>query len=162
MLLVAPEPITVMAEVPDGPPLRFTWRRVEHRVVAAEGPERIEAEWWRALGERRREVEAPRTAVEPGDCTASDRVSGARSPHARSCADREGKRNTTIAQASAGGAPVGELLGEPVALPSVHRPRDYYRIEDVAGGRYWVFRLGLYGRGGEDGAPRWFMHGLFG
>jgi protein ImuB len=43
-----PEPITkVVAEVPDGPPGRFHWRRVEHHVVAAEGPERIAMEWWR-------------------------------------------------------------------------------------------------------------------
>lgn len=36
-----------MAEVPDGPPMRFRWRRVLHDVVAAEGPERIAMEWWR-------------------------------------------------------------------------------------------------------------------
>jgi protein ImuB len=48
-LLRRPEPITVIAEVPDGPPARFTWRRVEHRVARAEGPERIAPEWWRTL-----------------------------------------------------------------------------------------------------------------
>ena len=37
-----PEPIEAMADVPDGPPLRFRWRRALHEVVAAEGPERIE------------------------------------------------------------------------------------------------------------------------
>jgi protein ImuB len=42
-----PDPIEVMAAVPDGPPLRFRWRRVLHHVVKAEGPERIGAEWWR-------------------------------------------------------------------------------------------------------------------
>ena len=44
-----PEPITkVVAEVPDGPPARFQWRRKEpHVVVAVEGPERIAMEWWR-------------------------------------------------------------------------------------------------------------------
>jgi protein ImuB len=42
-----PEPIAVMAEVPDGPPLRFTWRRLKHEVVRAAGPERIAPEWWR-------------------------------------------------------------------------------------------------------------------
>lgn len=45
-LLPRPEPIAVMAEVPDGPPLRFTWRRVARRVVKAAGPERIAPEWW--------------------------------------------------------------------------------------------------------------------
>lgn len=46
-LLEPPDPIEVMAAVPDGPPLRFRWRRVLHHVVKAEGPERIGAEWWR-------------------------------------------------------------------------------------------------------------------
>lgn len=48
-LLARPEPIEVMAEVPDGPPVRFIWRRVERRVARAEGPERIAPEWWRML-----------------------------------------------------------------------------------------------------------------
>ena len=42
-----PEPIETIAEVPDGPPLRFTWRRMAHHVAAIEGPERISAPWWR-------------------------------------------------------------------------------------------------------------------
>lgn len=50
-MLPRPEPIRVLAGVPDGPPLRFTWRRVERRIVRAEGPERIAPEWWLALGE---------------------------------------------------------------------------------------------------------------
>ncbi len=36
-----------VAEVPDGPPVQFRWRRVLHNVAAAEGPERIAMEWWR-------------------------------------------------------------------------------------------------------------------
>ena len=32
--------------MPDGPPVRFRWRRALHEVVAAEGPERIEGVWW--------------------------------------------------------------------------------------------------------------------
>ena len=31
-----------------------------------------------------------------------------------------------------------------VASPAGPRPRDYYRIEDEDGHRYWVFRDGLY------------------
>jgi protein ImuB len=46
-LLSHAEPISVMASVPDGPPLRFTWRRMAHKVARCEGPERIEPEWWR-------------------------------------------------------------------------------------------------------------------
>ncbi len=45
-LLEKPEPIEAIAEVPDGPPLRFRWRRALHEVIAAEGPERIEGAWW--------------------------------------------------------------------------------------------------------------------
>ena len=42
-----PEPISAIAEVPDGSPARFTWRQMSHVVVHAEGPERIAMEWWR-------------------------------------------------------------------------------------------------------------------
>lgn len=43
-----PEPAEAVAEIPDGPPRRFTWRRVRHDVTRAEGPERIAPDWWRA------------------------------------------------------------------------------------------------------------------
>lgn len=95
-----PEPITVVAEVPEGPPRQFLWRRAGHRIVKAEGPERIEPAWWHSIG------------AEPG--------------------------------------------------ASAPRPRDYYRIEDDRGGRYWVFREGLYGCESCDRPPGWFVHGLFG
>jgi protein ImuB len=49
-LFVRPEPIEALAEVPDGPPLRFRWRRVLHDIAAIEGPERIAAPWWRRAG----------------------------------------------------------------------------------------------------------------
>ncbi len=39
------QPIEVMASVPDGPPIRFRWRRVARNIVRAEGPERIAANW---------------------------------------------------------------------------------------------------------------------
>ena len=84
-----PHPIDAMATVPDGPPFSFRWRRRSFRVMHAEGPERIEPEWWRS----------PLT-----------------------------------------------------------RPRDYYRIEDESGRRFWVFRAGLYE---SSETPRWFLHGLF-
>ncbi len=40
------------------------------------------------------------------------------------------------------------------------RLRDYFRIEDHEGRRYWLYREGLHedGRGGD---PRWFVHGMF-
>jgi protein ImuB len=88
-----PEPVEAIAEVPDGPPARFRWRRVLHEVAIAEGPERIAMEWWR---------------------------------------DAAGHALT----------------------------RDYFRVESREGLRAWLYREGLYDR--ETGAPRWFLHGLFG
>ncbi|MEP7030230.1 MAG: DNA polymerase Y family protein [Pseudolabrys sp.] len=100
-LLTRPEPIEALAEVPDGPPLRFRWRRALHEVIAAEGPERIEGAWW--------------------------------SEHS--------------------GHPSGNLASGNLA-------RDYFRVEDKAGLRFWLFRSGLY-RDLAPGAPSWFLHGTF-
>ncbi len=97
-LLPRPEPIEVIAPIPDDPPVMFRWRRAVHRVRAAAGPERLSPEWWRAAG-----------------MTAAD-------------------------------------LGE-------SRFRDYYRVEDETGRRFWLFRLGAFRPGAS---PAWFMHGLSG
>ncbi|MEM1046264.1 MAG: DNA polymerase Y family protein [Pseudomonadota bacterium] len=107
------EPIETLAEVPEGPPIRFRWRKVSYDVRLAEGPERIAPPWWQ------------------GD---------------------------------------------------TRPPRDYFRVEDAAGRRFWLFREGLYGGAGaadpapDDAAnaegaaeadeaplpmPRWYMQGLF-
>ncbi len=81
----------MVAMVPEGPPLRFRWRRALHEVIAAQGPERIEGAWW-----------------SDGD----------------------------------GGGPA----------------RDYFRVEDKTGLRFWLFRAGLYR---DTAAPLWFLHGTF-
>ncbi len=87
-----PEPVRAfLAEVPEGAPESFEWRRTLHRVARSEGPERIAAEWW---------------------------VDGEMAP-----------------------------------------TRDYFRIEDQNGHRFWLYRDGLYGQGAAP--PRWFMHGVF-
>ncbi len=39
--------------------------------------------------------------------------------------------------------------------------RDYFRVEDDAGERYWIFRAGD-GEHPETGSHRWFLHGIFG
>lgn len=39
------------------------------------------------------------------------------------------------------------------------RLRDYYRIEDEAGRRYWIYRAGLIGDG-RGGIPDWYLQGL--
>lgn len=47
-LLSPPEPLEIHQPADeDGVPRGFRWRRSDYRVLCAEGPERIEPEWWR-------------------------------------------------------------------------------------------------------------------
>jgi protein ImuB len=50
--------------------------------------------------------------------------------------------------------PNGQLIGSTGAPAAI---RDYYRVEDETGRRFWLFRAGLPG----DPPPRWFVHGVF-
>lgn len=87
-LITPPEPIEVTAPVPDYPPIFFRHRGKHHRVKRADGPERIEREWW----------------IEGGE------------------------------------------------------PRDYFRVENEEGVRFWIFRSGHY----QQAVPAlWFLHGIF-
>jgi protein ImuB len=86
-LLSTPERINVTAPIPDYPPMLFQRNGKLHRIIKADGPERIEQEWWLQRGEH----------------------------------------------------------------------RDYYRVEDEEGKRYWLFRLGHY----DDKKFQWFLHGFF-
>jgi len=86
-VLPQPEPIEVTAPIPDYPPMLFRYKGVVHQIVKADGPERIEQEWWLQQGQH----------------------------------------------------------------------RDYYRVEDEHGHRYWLFRLGHY----HDKTYKWFIHGFF-
>jgi protein ImuB len=86
-LLRRPEPIEVTAPIPDYPPMLFRYKGTLHKIVRADGPERIEQEWWLQQGQH----------------------------------------------------------------------RDYYRVEDEEGRRYWLFRLGHY----HDETYQWFLHGYF-
>ena len=36
--------------------------------------------------------------------------------------------------------------------------RDYYRVEDVSGKRYWIYKEGIYQ---HDKTSKWFIHGFF-
>ena len=92
-LLDPPQPVQALAELPDQPPVAFTWRGRRHRVRHADGPERIAGEWWRRPAEM-------------------------------------------------------------FAL------RDYFRVEDEEGGRFWLFRRGD-GADPATGDLGWFLHGLF-
>lgn len=91
-LLPRPEPIQhVLAELPDAPPRRFTWRGRTHRLVGGDGPERIYGEWWKRSGER-------------------DAV------------------------------------------------RDYFRVEDETGARFWLYRRGD-GHDPRTGDLSWWIQG---
>ncbi len=92
-LLARPEAVEATAPVPDDPPVMFHWHHAVHRIIRADGPERICPEWWRT--------------TENADGT---------------------------------------------------HLRDYYRVEDTAGRRFWLYREGLYQ---ADAAPAWFVHGIF-
>ena len=99
-LLPHPEPVDVLTPTSLEAPTAFRWRRRQHRIVIADGPERIAPEWWRDM-------------VPDGDDGWIDGDTGA---------------------------------------------RDYYRVEDDAGERFWLYRAG---RPLPGQAPKWFLHGLF-
>ena len=52
-LLQQPQPIDVTAPIPDYPPMLFRYKGKLHKVLKADGPERIEQEWWLQQGEHR-------------------------------------------------------------------------------------------------------------
>ena len=49
-MLARPEPIDVIALLPDEAPRLFIWRGKRHRVTQGDGPERLHGEWWRERG----------------------------------------------------------------------------------------------------------------
>jgi protein ImuB len=53
IVLPYPEPIEVTAPIPDYPPMNFRYKGRLHKVLRADGPERIEQEWWIEEGEHR-------------------------------------------------------------------------------------------------------------
>jgi protein ImuB len=52
-LLAIPERIEVTAPIPDYPPMLFRHKGKLHKIVRADGPERIEQEWWLQQGQHR-------------------------------------------------------------------------------------------------------------
>lgn len=52
-LLCPPERVEVTAPIPDYPPMLFVYQGKVHRIVRADGPERIEQEWWLQQGQHR-------------------------------------------------------------------------------------------------------------
>ncbi|RYD79395.1 MAG: DNA polymerase Y family protein [Sphingobacteriales bacterium] len=52
-LLNKPEAIEVTAPIPDYPPMLFRYKEQTHKIKKADGPERIEREWWLDEGQHR-------------------------------------------------------------------------------------------------------------
>ncbi|MEM7711621.1 MAG: DNA polymerase Y family protein, partial [Pseudomonadota bacterium] len=52
-LLTTPERIEVLYAVPEGPPVRFKWRRKSYLITRHQGPERLGPEWWRVSPQAR-------------------------------------------------------------------------------------------------------------
>ncbi len=52
-LLSKPEPVEVTAPIPDYPPMNFRYKGTLHKIIKADGPERIEQEWWLQQGQHR-------------------------------------------------------------------------------------------------------------
>jgi len=52
-----------------------------------------------------------------------------------------------------------EWWAKPIETVSTDQIRDYYRVEDDTGGRYWLYRSGVHGAAEE---PKWWLHGVFG
>ncbi|MEG6507560.1 DNA polymerase Y family protein [Methyloligella sp. 2.7D] len=173
LFLPRPEPLSVMAEIPEGPPARFTWRRLSRRVVKAEGPERIAPEWWRIPSPRKGEGgDGQRPAPGGGQATSENRPDPLPSPppsRGREQSLPSGKRGRHPGESrdpvandlGAADCPVEPERDRKERSKPPPRTRDYYRIEDDQGRRYWVFREGLYTEPG-DTPPAWYMHGLFG
>ena len=144
LLLERPEPLAVLAEVPEGPPARFTWRRVTRAVVKAEGPERIAPEWWLSLAGRGDAANSIPPLDGEGGLAASRAGWGEKKPPTPTSPKAKSDLPTR---------------GRYANHPTPARTRDYYRIEDEEGHRYWVFREGLYQEQGA--APEWYLHGVF-
>jgi protein ImuB len=53
LLLPKPERVEVTALIPDYPPMLFVYKNKVHKIKKADGPERIEREWWLDEGEHR-------------------------------------------------------------------------------------------------------------
>ncbi|MBB5708219.1 DUF6504 family protein [Sphingopyxis panaciterrulae] len=49
-MLARPEPVDVIALLPDDAPRLFVWRGKRYRVTQGDGPERLQGEWWRDGG----------------------------------------------------------------------------------------------------------------
>lgn len=126
ILLERPEPITVTAEVPDGAPAVFSWRRTTRRITRAEGPERIAAEWWRSLSAHRSassfpessspEQDTPLAAGRDGLGVLQPRSDAPRTRDYYRIEDRDGAgywvfRNGLYGDTDAGGPPAWFLHG---------------------------------------------------
>jgi len=67
------------------------------------------------------------------------------------------RRRHRVARAD-GPERIAEEWWLPEGSDAVDAIRDYYRVEDEEGRRFWLFRAGLHD---GDRPPRWFVHGVF-
>ena len=77
-LLPRPESIEVTAPIPDYPPMLFRYKGVLHKIRRADGPERIENEWWIELRQPVRAPVAPDQGVPHRDYYAVEDEQGER------------------------------------------------------------------------------------
>ena len=133
-----------MAEVPDAPPRSFRWRRVLRRVAKADGPERVAPEWWLhhsfpSVSPASEDLSRPWLTPKMDPRADADKIIKGRIETERALSQEEDASTAVVKRP---------------------RARDYYRVEDEEGRRYWIYREGLY----DDGAaamPSWYLHGLF-
>ena len=69
-------------------------------------------------------------------------------------------RTARADEPGSGECPARALIEWP-RWPLASAARDYFRIEDKAGLRFWLFRAGLYRDMARDLRPRWFLHGMY-
>ena len=166
----------------DGPPPALEVARLVDRLVVKLGPEQVRRPAARAshMPERASGWESP-------DTSAPSPRSPAMSRSVRARGERPGDRPQRLLDQPEA---IGVIYATPEGLPrrftwrrSVHdirlaegperiapewwrergtaRLRDYYRVEDDAGRRFWIFREGVHGDG-RGGEPAWYLHGVFG
>ncbi len=166
----------------DGPPPALEVARLVDRLVVKLGPERV-----RRPAARASHVPERASGWESPDTSAPSPRSPAMSRSARARGEGPSDRPQRLLDQPEA---IGVIYATPEGLPrrfiwrrSVHdirlaegperiapewwrergtaRLRDYYRVEDDDGRRFWIFREGLIGDG-RGGAPLWYLHGLFG
>ena len=180
LLLERPEPLTVIAMTPEGPPAWLRWRDLQQRVVASAGPERIAAEWWRGKGEDSTRRTTEGHGEKRGVQGSGFRVRGSefiafpkpepRSPKPETYARAYGEfilgRQLQPGDLRRSHGEKSRVQGPGVRVRRFPEPRtpnpepairaftrDYFKVQDERGRWLWIYRVL------ESGD--WFIHGLW-